>query len=106
MDIMLDLERLRAAKEGLSASIDEFETAAQTNDALEDAVGRPDDRTRLRDVAHDFESAWNDKREALKDNLKNIEERLTSIIDNWTDWDAQTAADLDGAGTTTQRAVR
>lgn len=106
MDIMLDLDRLREAQRGLRTSIDEFENASKTNDDLEKAVDRPDDRGELRDIAHDFEGAWNDKRDALQDNLKGIEDTLTSIIDNWTEWDTQTAADLSSGGTETQSAVR
>lgn len=96
-DIMLDLERLREARVGLRASIEAFDEAASSTDDIERAIGRPDDRGALRDKAHDFEGAWNDKRDALAENLQNIEEQLTSIIDGWAEWDAQTAADLQGA---------
>ncbi|WP_168916493.1 flagellar protein FlgN [Microcella flavibacter] len=100
-DILLDLERLREARTGLRASIEAFSEAASFADGIERAIGRPDDRGALRDKAHDFEGAWNDKRDALAENLQNIEEQLTSIIDGWTEWDSQTAADLEGAVSST-----
>lgn len=96
-DIMLDLDRLTEAQAGLRASIEAFSEAASFTDDIEQAIGRPDDRGALRDKAHDFEGKWNDKRDALAENLQNIEEQLTSIIDGWDEWDAQTAADLQGA---------
>jgi len=103
-DIMLDLARLRETKAGLTATVAEFQDAAAINNGLESSVGRPDDRTALREKASDFESAWNGKRGKLEENLANILEQLTSIIDGWDEWDRQTACDLEGAqatGTTT-----
>lgn len=100
-DIMLDLERLRAADAGLRASIAEFEDAAKTADGLEQAIGRPDDRTRLRDTAHDFEGDWNDRRATLTENLTKIQEQLAAIIDGWTEWDLDTCAQLSSQPTGT-----
>jgi hypothetical protein len=93
-DIMLDLGRLRATGEGLRASIREFENATNTADGLEQAVGRPDDRTRLRDRAHDFEGDWNDRRAILTENLAKVQEQLEAIVDGWSDWDVETASQM------------
>ncbi|MGK3953245.1 hypothetical protein ACLKM7_13120 [Microbacterium sp. I2] len=101
MDIMLDLEQLKAAQSGLASSISEFDAASDTNDDLEDAVGRPDGRSALLNQVIDFEVAWRDKRGKLKENLENIKEQLTSIIDGWDEWDTTTARDLEGSTTTT-----
>lgn len=97
VDIMLDLERLRQTRDGLTATVSEFDSAAKTSDGLEDAIGRPDDRGELREKASDFESAWNDKRGRLGENLESILERLTGIVDGWDEWDRDTASSLDGA---------
>lgn len=99
-DVMLDLARLRETKAGLVASINEFEDAASINNGLEEAVGRPDDRTSLRNKVGDFESAWNGKRGKLQENLENIKEQLTSIIDGWDEWDTSNAQQLEGSTTT------
>lgn len=96
-DIMLDLERLQTAREGLAAAIKEFEDASKINDGLEDAIARPDDRGALRDKASDFESAWNGKRGKLSENLQNIHDQLSSIVDGWEEWDSQTAADIEAS---------
>lgn len=106
-DIMLDLERLREAKAGIDAAIAEFKDASSINDGLEQDIDRPDDRSELRDKASDFESAWNGKRDKLRENLENIQEQLTGIIDGWAEWDTETAAEFDSANqTTTQNAHR
>lgn len=102
MDIMLDLEQLKAAQSGLVSSISEFEAASDTNDDLEGAVGRPDGRGDLLNQVIDFEVAWRDKRGTLKENLENIKKQLTSIIDGWEEWDTTTARDLEGSTTTTE----
>ena len=96
MDIMLDLEQLREARSGLAASVSEFEAASDTNDDLEAAVGRPDGRSALVDQVIDFEVAWRDKRGKLRENLTNIKDQLTSIIDGWDEWDTGTAAGTRG----------
>ena len=105
-DIMLDLERLQTAREGLAAAIAEFEEASKINTGLEKDIGRPDDRTALRDKASDFESKWDGKRGKLSENLSNIHEQLSSIVDGWQEWDAETAADIEAARDTSTTNVR
>ncbi|MBD8011511.1 hypothetical protein AB0O65_01175 [Microbacterium sp. NPDC077391] len=109
MDIMLDRARLREALTGLNAAITAFDEAAAINNDLEEAVDRPDDRSSLRDKVGDFESAWNRKRDKLNENLGSIRDQLTSIVDNWDQWDTETAAELESAGseqTTSARIAR
>ena len=91
MDIMLDLDRLRLTKTGLTSSVDAFESAAQTNDALESAVGKPDGRSELRQKVSDFEDDWKSNRGKLQKNLDEILKQLTGIIDGWEQWDSETA---------------
>lgn len=106
MDIMLDRQQLREAKAGLVAAIDEFDAAADTNDDLESAIGRPDDRGALLNQVIDFEVAWRDKRGKLQENLTNIKDQLTSILDGWDEWDVGTAHELEGSTSTENVTVR
>jgi len=100
-DIMLDLARLREAHTGIAASINEFKDASDINDKLEEAIARPDDRSELRGKASDFESAWDGKRDALQENLQNILDQLTAILDGWEKWDTGTASNIESGGTET-----
>lgn len=102
MDIMLDLAQLKDAKRGLEAAIGEFDQAANTNDDLEGAIKRPDGRGDLLNQVIDFEVAWRDKRGKLQENLTNIRDQLTSIIDGWSEWDTSTASELEGSTSTQQ----
>lgn len=104
-DIMLDRERLREAKAGIDAAIAEFKNAASINDGLENDIDRPDDRGELRDKASDFESAWNGKRDKLRENLENIQEQLTAIIDGWDEWDTSTAAEMESSSSSTTHSM-
>lgn len=105
-DIMLDLGRLRATGDGLRASIREFENATNTADGLEQVIGRPDDRVRLRDRAHDFEGDWNDRRAILTENLAKVQEQLEAIVDGWTEWDAETCGQLTARSAPDSRRAR
>lgn len=105
MDIMLDLERLRSTKQGLTASIEAFESAAATNDTLEVAVGRPDGRSELRSKVSDFESDWKSNRGKLQKNLDEILKQLNGIIDGWSQWDVDTANGMDTPSSTTAVSV-
>lgn len=106
VDVMLDLERLQTTRQGLSAALAEFKEAAKINDGLERAIARPDDRSALRDKASDFESAWDGKRDKLEENLQNIYDQLSSIVDGWEEWDSQTAADIEASRDTSTTNVR
>lgn len=95
VDIMLDLERLKAARTSLGNAMDDFKSASSFNNDLERAVANPDDRDELRNRVGDFESDWNDRREDLAEMLKEIHGGLDTIITEWSRWDTETASELE-----------
>ena len=96
--IWLNMQDLDEVAAGLKTAIDEFKEAASSNDRAEEAVGRPDDRNELREKMHDFESAWNGKREGLTENLEGLLEHLQGIIKGWRDFDKNVRDSLEQAG--------
>ncbi|MCH1881508.1 hypothetical protein [Agrococcus sp. ARC_14] len=94
MDIMLDLQRLTAARTSLKSATDGFKAASSFNNDLERAVAKPDDRDELRDKVGDFESDWNDRREDLTKVLDEIHTGIDKIITEWERWDTETATEL------------
>lgn len=98
MDIMLDLERLEAARASLSSAIGDFKSASSFNNDLERAVANPDDRDELRRKVGDFESDWNDRREDLAEMLQEIHDGLDKIVTEWDKWDTETARELEASG--------
>lgn len=95
MDIMLDLERLTAARTSLGSAVDSFRAASSFNNDLERAVANPDDRDALRRKVSDFESDWNGRRGDLTEMLEEIHKGIDTIITEWDRWDAETAAELE-----------
>ncbi|MWB98197.1 flagellar protein FlgN [Agromyces seonyuensis] len=78
----------------LKQIIVEFDRAGARGDALEAAIGRPFGRGGLRDAAGKFESAWNDKRDTLREKLEEIQQKVDQVGSGWADWDADASAQL------------
>jgi hypothetical protein len=97
-DVYLNMQAIDEVLAGLTTSIAEFDEASEVARGLQDAVGRPDDRGRLRSKVDDFESDWNNTRNELKDNLDEIRGHLQDIVDGWRNWDAEAAAALQSNG--------
>lgn len=100
-DVYIKFDELKTAKEDLDAIIEEFEKASSRADALEDAIGDPYGKDKLRENAEDFEDRWNHKRDQLKDGLKGVLDHMKAVIDGVQDWDSDTAAKLAPPKTTT-----
>ena len=96
--VWLNMQELDEVNAGLVAAISEFEQVADSNDDAEEAVGKPDERPDLKDKMHDFEGAWNDKREKLKEGLAELQEHLQGIIDGWREFDAEAQRALSESG--------
>lgn len=75
--------------------MDEFEDAASTNDDLEESVGNPHGRGRLRDRVGWFEANWSGAREDLRERLESVHERIDDIVTGWDDWEAEASASLE-----------
>ncbi|AYG03075.1 hypothetical protein [Gryllotalpicola protaetiae] len=94
-DLQLDLQRLRALYDELSAVAREFEGADKLSDSLADATGHDDLGGKVRDFAH----SWNDKREKMNGNVTALRDQVKAISDGFTQVDAglaralQTSAD-------------
>jgi predicted nucleic acid-binding Zn-ribbon protein len=95
--IWLDMQDLEIVNDSLKASITEFTDVADSNDANEEAVGRPAGRGDLRDRMHDFEADWNNNREKLTENLKKVQEHLQGIIDGFNELDTELNSSLSSA---------
>lgn len=96
--IWLNMQDLDDVSAGLTATIEEFKNASSNNDRAEEAVGKPDDRSELFNKLSDFESDWNDKREALTENLEGLLEQLNNVITGWRDFDKGVRDSLEEAG--------
>ncbi|QMU97086.1 hypothetical protein FVO59_07495 [Microbacterium esteraromaticum] len=96
MDVLLDRARLRDARDTLKTAKSDFDDAASINDALEDAIGNPQGKSKLRDRVGWFEANWSGNRDDLKESIENVYKRLDGIIDGWDEWEAEASASLEG----------
>ncbi|MBQ3357921.1 hypothetical protein ACTJKK_16190 [Microbacterium sp. 22179] len=96
MDVLLDRERLRDARDTLKTAKDDFENAGSINDTLEQAIGTPQGKSKLRDRVGWFESNWSGNRDELTESVENVYKRLDGIIEGWDEWEAEASAQIEG----------
>ncbi|MFS2243116.1 hypothetical protein [Microbacterium sp. OR16] len=94
-DINIPMSKLEQLNTSLTNIISEFENAGSRGDALESAIGSPHGESALRNEVDRFESAWNDKRDTLKEKLESAKERVVDFVQAWTDFDLEAAKNLD-----------
>jgi len=98
MDVLLDRDRLRDARDILKTAKADFDEAASINDTLEEAIGDPQGKSKLRDRVGWFEANWSGNREDLTKSIENVYKRLDGIVEGWDEWEAKASAELEGKG--------
>lgn len=98
MDVLLDRDRLRDARDTLALAKTAFTDASSINDSLEEAIGDPHGKSKLRDRVGWFEANWSGNRDELLKMVENVHTALSSIVDSWDSWEAEATASLDNAG--------
>lgn len=96
-DINIPLERLESLARSLQSIVDEFQSARSRGDALESDIGSPHGESALRAEVERFEGAWDDKRKKLTEELGTILERVIGVGQGWSDFDLETARELEAA---------
>ena len=90
-DVDLDFDDLTAMTADLGAFVTEFEDIEDSTADVQDAVGRPQGRTTLRDRVGDFESGWDGNREVILEGLTNVHDHLKAIVDGFSETDVKLA---------------
>ncbi|MBM7505723.1 hypothetical protein ACFPER_01305 [Agromyces aurantiacus] len=93
-DVLIEYGVLNELNGSLKQIIVELEKAEQRASALEDAIGDPYGKDRLREAAEEFEDGWDDRRAALKEDLMKIQERVEATGKAWAEWDAEASRQL------------
>lgn len=94
-DVSLDRQRLRDARDALAAAKAAFENAVDINNDLEEAIGTPHGKSKLRDRVGWFEANWSGNREDLTKMVAKVHEGLTEIVDAWEQWEIEAAASFE-----------
>jgi len=92
--VQIPYEVLNELNGSLKQIMVEFADAAERADDLEAAIGSPLGRTGLRTQAGVFESAWNDKRETLRQDMEEVQKHVEEIGKGWVNWDTEAASQL------------
>jgi len=102
--IWVKYDELNRVNEQLKSIVEELNGAASRTDAVEEAIGTPYGKSRLRQRVHDFEGRWNDKRKELSTDIDKVQKHVQGVLDGLKDWDEKTASqmevDVTGADTT------
>ncbi|WP_405373046.1 MULTISPECIES: hypothetical protein [unclassified Microbacterium] len=101
-DIDIPMSDLESLDRALRNIITEFENAGGRADQLQAWIGRPHGESALRDEIDRFESAWNDKRDTLKEDVAAVQEQVAAVAQAWADFDSEAAASMDNTTRTPQ----
>lgn len=93
-DIKFDLQALHQLKDDLEAVVNEFKNA----DDFSDDVGEATGHDALRGHVHDFAHKWNDKRQKMCEAVEDLQKKIASITDGFTQVDEGLAKALEDAG--------
>lgn len=100
--VWINFSRLQRTSERLRNIVGELEDAGDLAEELASAVGRPYGKNALANKVGDFESRWDDRRRDLIRDVTKIQEHVQGVLDGFSEWDAETASqmDIDASGTT------
>ncbi len=93
--IWVKYDELSRMNDQLKAIVEELEQAASRTDAVEQAVGTPYGKNRLRSRVHDFEGRWDDKRKDLSAEIDKVQKHVQGVLDGLKDWDQKTASQME-----------
>ncbi|MEJ1090362.1 hypothetical protein [Microbacterium istanbulense] len=93
----IPLQSMSELSESLRVIIAEFDEAGagSRTGGLVDAIDRPMGDSRLSRAADEFESAWDDKRETLRQDLEEMKKRIDDAREGWQEADLELARSLE-----------
>jgi hypothetical protein len=93
-DVYVKVDHLNRLNGTLKQILVEFEDAERKTDQLQDSIKNPDGRSELREKTHDFEGGWDDRRNALKEKLANIQSAVEATCKGWQEFDLELSKNL------------
>lgn len=95
--VLIKYDELKAVDESLKKIIEELKEASKRSNELEDAIDRPYGKSKLRDEASNFESGWDDRRNALLEDIEKVEQHVAGVLEGFAEWDTDTANEMESA---------
>jgi hypothetical protein len=94
--IIIDLEELKDIKSGLDFVYEEMSNITDIAKNIEGLIGDPEPD--LKGAVNSFQSSWDDNRKDILDAAKKMADGTQKVIDDWTQWDTDTANKLSSQG--------
>ncbi|MFL0565551.1 hypothetical protein [Microbacterium sp. 179-I 1D1 NHS] len=89
MSVKVSYAELGELQTQLTSIIGEFENAGARRRDLEGAVGSPYGKNDLKDVAHDFEGRWDDRRKRLMESCKAVADQVKGLVEGFQEFDVE-----------------
>ena len=84
-DLVLKLDELVQLRDDLDAVVREFQNADDFSDQVAEATGHDSLHDHVRDFAH----KWNEKRKEMTENVKNVQQVIAAVADNFVKVDGE-----------------
>lgn len=94
-DVVIKYTELSTLISQLNSMMEEFNSGSK-GAALRDAIGEPFGRSELTDAAEESEDRWDDKREALVEDLTSIRDLAQQIYDDYQQFEDDAASQFEG----------
>lgn len=95
--VLIKYDELKSVDDALKAIISELKEASSRSNALEDAIGKPYGKSALKNAASEFESGWDDRRNALRDDIEKVQQHVAGVLEGFEQWDSDTANEMESA---------
>jgi predicted nucleic acid-binding Zn-ribbon protein len=95
--VLIKYDELRNVDDALKAIVTELKEASSRTNELEDAIDKPWGESKLKDAAHEFEGGWNDRRNALLEDIEKVQQHVAGVLDGFEEWDSDTANEMESA---------
>lgn len=95
--VLIKYSELKAVDTSLKKIIQELKEASNRADRLEDAIGDPYGKNNLREAAEEFEDGWDDRRNALCEDIEKVQQHVAGVLDGFAEWDSETTTQLEQA---------
>lgn len=95
--IIIDLEELKDIKSGLDFVYGEMSHITDIAKNIQGLIGDPEPD--LKGAVNSFQSSWDDNRKDILDAAKKMADGTQKVIDDWTQWDTDTANKLNSQNT-------
>lgn len=92
--VLIKYSELKAVDESLKKIIEELKEASSRADDLEDAIGDPYGKNTLREAAEEFEDGWDDRRNALCEDIEKVQQQVAGVLDGFDKWDQDTTTEM------------